>query len=120
MFDNLLDQALSVIPKQSFTYIKFKSRTISDNGLMVNTYENAQTYEGSVQAVDSKMYEQLGLDKAKKYIQVFSSLYIKNVASQVAPDRIGWNGKLYEVVDCTDWYNQDGWTNIIAVEIKNA
>lgn len=117
MFNNLLNQALSIIPKQSFTYYKYKSNTINEIGIKVDVYEEGIVFEGSVQAVDSKMYQQLGLDWSKKYIQIFSSLNIKNVEKeQETPDKIVWNNKNYLVVNCSDWYIQDGWTNIIAVE----
>lgn len=117
MFNNLLNQAFTVIPQQSFTYLKYKSNAISDIGIKVNEYETGVVYKGSVQAVDSKMYQQLGLDFSKKYIQIFSSLNIQNVNNdQETPDKILWNNKEYLVVNCSDWYEQDGWTNIIAVE----
>lgn len=117
MFDNLLNKAFSVIPQQKFTYYKYKSNEINDIGIKQNTYEDGVEYKGSVQAVDSKMYQELGLDFSKKYIQIFSSLNIQNVNnSQETADKILWNNKYYLVVNCSDWYKQDGWTNIIAVE----
>lgn len=117
MFGNLLNQALSIIPKQKFTYCKYKSNTINEYGLKVDVYEEGIEFEGSVQAVDSKMYQQFGLDFSKEYIQIFSSLNIQNVNQhQESPDKIVWNDKNYLVVNCSDWFKQDGWTNIIAVE----
>ena len=117
IFNNLLNKAFSVIPQQPFTYYKFKSYTISDVGIKQNVYEEGIVYNGSIQAVDSKMYQQLGLDFSKKYIQIFSSLDIHNVDNeQETPDKIVWQNKEYLVVNCSDWYAQDGWTNIIAVE----
>lgn len=117
MFENLLNQALTIIPKQKFTFCKYKSNTINDIGIKVDVYETGIDFEGSVQAIDSKMYQELGLDFSKKYIQIYSSLNIQNVTqNQETPDRIVWNNKNYLVTNCSDWYVQDGWTNIIAVE----
>ena len=117
MFGNLLNKAFSVIPQQSFTYYKFKTETVNDIGIKQQVYENGVTYNGSVQAVDSKMYQALGLDFSKEYIQIFSSLNIQNVnRDQQSPDKVVWNNKEYLVVNCSDWYKQDGWTNILAVE----
>ena len=117
MFGNLLNQALTLIPKQKFIYRKFNSSQINDYGNKVDAYDNGIEFEGSVQAVDSKMYQQLGLDFSKKYINIYSSLNIKNVnREQETPDKIIWNDKEYLVVNCSDWYKQDGWTNILAVE----
>lgn len=117
MFGNLLNQALTIIPKQKFTYCKYKSNTVDEYGHKVDTYEEGIEFEGSVQAIDSKMYQELGLDFSRKYIQIYSSLNINTVnQSQEAPDKIVWNGKNYLVTSCYDWYVQDGWTNIVAVE----
>ena len=117
MFGNLLNQALTLIPKQNFIYRKFNSSQINDYGIKVDVYDTDIVFEGSVQAVDSKMYQQLGLDFSKKYINIYSSLNIKNVnREQETPDKIIWNNKEYLVVNCSDWYIQDGWTNILAVE----
>lgn len=117
MFNNLLNQAFTVIPQQKFTYIQFKGVTVDEMGVKQNEYYAGVEYNGSVQAVDSKMYQALGLDFSKKYIQVFSSLNIQNVNNnQETPDKIIWNNKEYFVVNCSDWYMQDGWTNILAVE----
>ena len=117
MFDNLLNQALSIIPKQKFSYIKYKGVTVNELGIKEDTYEDAIDFEGSVQAISQDMYEKLGLDWSKKYIQIYSSLDIRNTDNdQVSPDKIVWNGKNYLVTKATNWYQQDGWTNIIAVE----
>ncbi|MBR2505968.1 MAG: hypothetical protein IKB70_03415 [Bacilli bacterium] len=117
MFGNLLNQALTLIPKQQFIYRKFNSYQINEYGVKVSIYDTDIEFEGSVQAIDSKMYQELGLDFSKKYINIFSSLNIKNVSrEQNSPDKIIWNNKEYLVESCTDWYVQDGWTNIIAVE----
>ena len=117
MFGNLLNQAFRVIPQQKFTYIKFKGYVINNIGSKENEYYEGVEYNGSVQAIDSKMYQALGLDFSKKYIQIFSSLNIQNVNNnQETPDKVLWNDKEYLVVNCSDWYKQDGWTNILAVE----
>lgn len=117
MFNNLLNQAFRVIPQQNFTYLKFKSESVNDIGIKQNEYYAGVEYNGSVQAVDSKMYQELGLDFSKKYINIYSSLKIQNVTNeQETPDKIIWNNKEYFVVSCSDWYVQDGWTNILAVE----
>lgn len=117
MFNNLLNQALTLVPKQKFTYCKFAGTTVNELGTKQNTYDPGIEFAGSVQAIEQAMYEQLGLQWSKKYIQIYSSLNIKNSDNeQFAPDKIIWNGKDYLVTKVTNWYLQDGWTNIIAVE----
>ena len=119
MFGNLLEQALTIIPKQTFTYCKQQSATANEYGNLVPVYDEGTEYEGSVQAVEQTMYDELGLDRSRKYIKIYSSLDIHNVSdSQDTPDKIIWDGKEYLVVDVESWYKQDGWTKIIAVEQK--
>lgn len=117
MFNNLLNQALTLIPKQTFTYCKFAGTTANDEGIKQDTYETGIEFQGSVQAIEQAMYEKLDLQWSKKYIQIYSSLDIRNTDNQqVSPDKIIWHGKEYIVTKVTNWYLQDGWTNIIAVE----
>lgn len=117
MFNNLLNQALTLIPKQKFTFCKYQGQTVNKLGIKQDVYAAGIEFEGSVQAVEQAMYEKLGLQWSKKYIQIYSSLDIRNTDNdQVSPDKIIWNGKEYLVTKVTNWYLQDGWTNIIAVE----
>lgn len=117
MFGNLLNQALSVIPKQTFIYYKFKSVTVNEQGIKQNEYEQPVTMQGSVQAISQDMYEKLGLDWSKKYISVHASIDMRNTDNdQPAPDKIVWNNKEYLITKATSWYMQDGWNKIVAVE----
>ena len=117
MFGNLLNQALKIIPKQTFIYYKFKKVEINNIGNKVNSYEQPITMQGSVQAISQDMYEKLGLDWSKKYISVHASIDVRNADNdQPAPDKIVWNNKEYLVTKQTNWYTQDGWNKVIAVE----
>lgn len=117
MFGNLLNKALSIIPKQTFIYYKFKSVTVDDIGQKQIEYEQPVTLQGSVQAVSQDMYEKLGLDWSKKYISVHASQDIRNTDNeQPAADKIVWNNKEYLVTKQSNWYTQDGWNKVIAVE----
>lgn len=117
MFNNLLNQALKVIPNQTFTYYKFKSVEANDIGLRQIVYESPVELQGSVQAVPQDMYEKLGLDWSKKYISIHCSTDIRNTDNeQVVPDKVVWNRKNYLVTKQTNWYTQDGWNKVIAVE----
>lgn len=117
MFNNLLNQALTLIPKQKFTFCKYQGQTVNELGIKQEEYAAGIEFEGSVQAIEQAMYEKLGLQWSKKYIQIYSSLDIRNTDNtQISPDKVIWNGKEYIVTKVTNWYLQDGWTNIIAVE----
>ena len=117
MFGNLLNKALSIIPQQTFVYYKWKSNTVSSIGIKKDEYETPITLYGSVQAIEQTMYDKLGLDWSKKYIHIYASANIRNTDNeQISPDKIVWDNKEYLVTKCTNWYKQDGWVNIIAVE----
>lgn len=121
MFGNLLNKALSIIPKQNFVYCKFKTCEPNEMGIKQNVYEDGITLQGSVQAVRQDMYEKLGLDFDRKYISIHTSADIRNVDNkQPSPDKVIWNNKPYFVVRVTNWYQQDGWVEVIAVEDNNS
>jgi len=117
MFGNLLNIASSIIPQQVFTYYKFNKAEVNDIGNVVDTYDDGVILEGSVQAISQDMYEKLGLDFSKKYISIHTSADIRNVDnSQKSPDKVLWNGKEYLITKVTNWFQQDGWNRVIAVE----
>lgn len=117
MFNNLLNQALTIIPKQTFTYYKFKTVTVNTQGIKQIEYESPVELQGSVQAISQDMYEKLGLDWSKKYISVHASIDMRNTDNdQSVPDKIVWNNKEYLITKATSWYTQDGWNKIVAVE----
>lgn len=119
MFGNLLEQALSIIPQQTFVYYRYKDAEANEIGGVEQTYDDGVILEGSVQAISQDMYQQLGLDFSKKYISIHTSADIRNVDnSQPCPDKIVWNGKDYLVTKVSNWYQQDGWNKVIAVEQK--
>ena len=57
MFNNLLNTALSIIPKQKFLYKKYISTRINDIGIKEDLYDVPIEVEGSVQAVQKSMYQ---------------------------------------------------------------
>lgn len=117
MFNNLLNQALTTIPSQEFVYYRRKDSTINELGIRQITYEEPQTLRGSVQSIEQRMYEELGLDRSRKYIKICVSANIRSVDNeQDSPDKIIWMNKIYLVIKCTTWFAQDGWVRIIAVE----
>lgn len=103
---------------KTFTFYKYESAVIDEMGRDVPSYADPVTYTGSIQPVQNKMYEQLGLDLNKNYKTVFCSQLIKSIAENVQPDRIIYDGKTYEVVENKNWYETNGYSKILMVEIK--
>lgn len=85
---NLLNMALSVIAPQKFTYYAFVSRKTGINGLDVATYASPMRVRGSVQPVPRSMYETLGLNLQKTYVNIFIARNIVDLNRDVSGDYI--------------------------------
>ena len=120
---NVLNPAMAATAilgcNKQFLFYKWLGSTVDDMGRDVPNYDEAVTLTGSVQAVPNKMYEQLGLDFNKNYKTVFCSALIQSIAENIQPDRIVYDGRTYDVVENKNWYETNGYTKILVVEVKN-
>ena len=64
------------------------------------------------------LYEQMGLSLEKNYKIFYGSINIKSNETQTQPDRFIYNGKTFETVKNTNWFDYDGWCGVLAVEVK--
>lgn len=115
---SLLDRALRIIKKQPIAYYRAASISTNDIGLDVSTYQSPVTIYGSVQAVPRSLYQYLGLDLQKNYINVHVSADIVDVKRDVSGDQISFNGKRYQCESKTDWFAVDGWVSVLCVEVS--
>lgn len=104
---------------KSFEFLKFKESIIDDMGRDVPQFESPVTLIGSLQPVSNKMYEQLGLDLNKNYKIVFSPALMQSLAEKIQPDRIVYQGLTYELVENKNWYETNGWTKALVVDLKS-
>lgn len=120
---NLLPPAMNATAilgcNKKFTFLKYLGTTIDDMGRDVPNFDEAKTFTGSIQPVDNKMYEQLGLDLNLHYKVVYCHLLMQSIAEQLQPDRIMYDGLTYELVQNEDWYETNGWTKALIVELKS-
>ena len=116
---NILNQALRVINKQSFSYYAFISRTSNSIGNWVSTFAAPITLTGSVQPVTRALYAQYGLQLNKNYVMCYTPNDIIDVDRDRSSDQILFNGQAYQVLADTLWYNIDGWVGAICVGIPN-
>lgn len=116
--NNLLQKALNLIPPVSFEYEQFIGEQANEMAIMVPTYAEPVTIKGSVQSPENSLYEQLGLSLDKNYKIFYGSAAIKGNETRPQPDRFIYDGKTYETVKNSDWFNYDGWCGVLAVEIK--
>lgn len=103
---------------KTFQFLKYKGTAIDLMGRDVPEFEDPVTLTGSIQPVSNKMYEQLGLDLNKNYKVVYSPALMQSIAENLQPDRIVFENRTYEITENKDWYSSNGWTKVIAVELK--
>ena len=115
---NLLKKALKIIASESYQYEQYIDEEINSQGVKVPTYARPITLTGSVQSPENSLYEQMGLSLDKNYKIFYGPANIKGNEAQPQPDRFVYNGKTYEVVKNSNWFNYDGWCGVLAVEIK--
>lgn len=100
-----------------FLYYKYLGNELKA-GRDIPLFADPIPMEGSVQAVSNKTYEQLGLDLNKNYKTVFSTALIASMAEEIQPDRIVYENRTYEVVENKNWYETNGYTKVLVVELK--
>lgn len=119
--NNLLKQALKLIPGESYQYLEYIDETTNAMGIKVATYADAVTITpdmGMAQSPENSLYQQLGLSLDKDYKIFYGAVNIQGNEEQPQPDRFIYQGKTYETVRNTNWFNYDGWCGVLAVEVK--
>ncbi len=117
---NILAQAFRVIRPQPVKYFKWTGRTVNDIGLDVATYADPITLNGSVQAVGRNVYEQLGLDWQKNYINFYIKQRATDINRNQSGDQLEFCGRRYEAKSEANWFGIDGWVYILCVDIGPA
>ena len=113
---NLLNAAFGMIAAQGFEYQPYQARTINAVGLYETTYGPRVTLPGSIQAVARNVYQEYGLDLQKNYATIFVSRDVLDLTRDTSGDRVFWNGRAYQIISQTDWFNIDGWVSFLAVD----
>ena len=114
---NLLNAALRLIQPQPLMHEAFVSRTTNAIGSWVSLYAAPVAITGSMQPVDKKLYEALGLDLSRSYFTLLTSADVLPLARDRAGDRLTYAGKVFECESDTDWRNADGWRRLLCVEV---
>jgi hypothetical protein len=114
---NILNMAFSAIGKQSFSYYAFLTRTTNSIGQDVASYAFPCNVLGSVQPVPRSLYQQYGLEFDRYYLNVYMPQSAIDVARDVSGDALMYNCNWYQVLSKTDWFQQDGWVSVLAVQI---
>lgn len=119
--NNLLRKALTLIPGETYQYLKYIDEEPNAMGINIPTYADPVTItpaNGIVQSPENSLYQQLGLSLDKNYRIFYATTSILGNEAQPQPDKFLYDGKVFETVRNTDWFNYDGWCGVLAVEVK--
>jgi len=115
---NILALAQTVTATQPVSWRAWQSRSPNAAGDLVDVYAAAQALtDTSVQAVNKKLYQTLGLDFARSYVTVLTSHDIKATARDRSGDVIIWQGRYWRCESDADWRPIDGWRRMLCVEV---
>lgn len=119
---NLLPTAMAATAilgcNKQFQLYKYLGTVIDDMGRDAPQFALPIPQTGSIQPVSNKMYEQMGLNLDNNYKIVYSPALIQSIAQEVQPDRIVYENRTFEVVENKDWYETNGYTKALMVELK--
>lgn len=113
----LLNIALGAIASQTLQWYKFAGNTTNDLGQDIPSYDAPVTIIGSFQPVDARAINEMGLNTAKQYRNLYTSNPLEMVKRETSPDYAVFMGRKYEVAGDADWYAQDGWKGILFVDV---
>ena len=115
---NLLGMALRYIQPQALQLRAFVSRADNAAGDTVATFAPPVGISGSMQPVDNKLYQALGLNLAKKYW----TLYVFGDVQPTARDRDGdlviFGGVTCQCESERNWSSVGEYRKIICVEVQ--
>jgi len=116
---NLLATTQTVIGKQNYQIKKWLSKSENDIGFDIDVYDIAEERTGSVQPVKRSVYNNLGLDFSKIYIQIWDVNLIDVLNRSDNADQIMFNGGIYKALPDDNWVS-GSWNSVICVRIGDA
>ena len=116
---NLLLKVQQLIKPTTVMFYKFNKRVRGEAGMMVNKFDEPVEIIANVQAVPRNLYARMGLDYNKRYIKIWASEDLQDLARDRAPDEIEWNNKRYVLLNEEDWTAIDNWNAALAIEVSD-
>lgn len=118
---NVLATALKVIPKQKITYKKFKKVEPNSIGMMVNTYYDPVTVDGSIQPASADTLYKLGIANTGDIYTCFLHGDTVSIAEIQSNDLILRGNEVFNIFKSDRWYDYPGqdWNRIFLRRAKN-
>jgi len=114
---NLLSIAMRVIAPQGLMHKAFVSRTENSAGDTVSVYAAPVAIQGSMQAMNMATYQELGLNIAKNYSTLYTTIDVKPTNRDREGDRVIYGGREWLCESDMHWQDQDGWCMLLCVEV---
>lgn len=115
--NNLLNIALSVLPKTKAKWYQFDKLEVDSRGREKVTYKEPINIIGSFQAMDIKTVQEMGLDINKDYKAFYTSNNVKQVQRQTSPDYLEILEDKYDVLDVpNNWFKINSWNGFICIK----
>lgn len=110
---NILNMALTVIAKQTVTYLQANGRRLNAIGQDITDYMNPKLIKGSFQPIQKNLYQSLGLDFQKSYFNFFVSKDVIDIRRDFSSDQLIFGNQLFQCLSCTEWIGVDGWVQVL-------
>jgi len=114
---NLLSIAARVIAMQTLQHRAFVSRTENAAGDTVSTFAAPVDIQGSVQPINKRLYQELGLNLTKNYVMLYTSANVSPTTRDREGDLVSFNGKTWQCESDENWAKFDGFTKMLCVEV---
>lgn len=115
---NILGMALSVIRPQTVQLRRFVSRTENGVGDTIPVFAAPVDISGSVQPVDKKLYQQLGLNLSKNYRMLWVFGDVQPTGRDRDGDIVLWNGQTWQCESDRDWSDVAEYRKLLLVEVQ--
>lgn len=114
---NVLKKAFNAVARDTLWYYQANGTTITSIGQRLTDYLPGVQVRGSFQPVEKNKYNHIGLDLQKSYFYLYISRNFIDLTRDIAADQLGFQGQRFQIQSTTDWYNVDGWLQILCVAI---
>lgn len=113
---NLLSIAARVLRMQTLQHRAFISRTENSAGDTVSTFADPVEIQGSVQPLDKKLYQELGLNLTKNYVMLYTLASVSPTTRDREGDLVSFGGLTWQCESDQNWAAIDGFTKMLCVE----
>ncbi len=114
---NVLSLAQRLVTPQSVQLKRWIGTQKNAALVLSPVYAEAVPIAANVEPVDRTVYQAFGLDLQKDYIWLYSTVPLRDLERDKAPDIILWSNQTWNVESNTDWQDVNGWKGSLCVAV---